>query len=551
MAKRASGGGKRNDKKPGRSAGQGSGRTPGKKAGSGSSEGGSGFKSSGPRSPGRPGRPSGAGSSSNRTGPGAEGSGSKPRTSGPGRDDNRSGSFGSKPPRSGGPGRDDNRSGDFNAKPRTSGPGRDDNRSGNFRSKPYSPRPGQDDNRSGDFNTRPRSTGPSRDENRSPDSRTRPDSARGGNQGARPARFKPKQDGPRSNDSGNQRPDSARGPRTERTEERGTRSEGAKSRPFDALNKGIGSRPVRDDNRTGRPPRRDGDDRDRRDDRGTQRSAAPWGAGRKESSAGRGGAPQRRGGPGGSRYPKRNANRSEGGPAKSGMRLNRFIAHAGISSRREADELIKAGLVSVNGIVVTEMGHQVQNTDEVRFNGSLIRSEKKMYVLLNKPKGFITTVDDPKARKTVMELVQGACRERIYPVGRLDRATTGVLLFTNDGELADKLLHPSRGARKIYEAVLDKPLSKGDLARLTEGIELEDGPAAADAASFIEGKDRRHVGLEIHIGRNRVVRRMFEALGYEVTKLDRSSFAGLTKKKLNRGQWRHLEPQEIQFLKTR
>lgn len=233
------------------------------------------------------------------------------------------------------------------------------------------------------------------------------------------------------------------------------------------------------------------------------------------------------------------------------MRLNRFIAHAGICSRREADSHITAGLVKVNGKVITEMGYKVQAGDEVRYNDSLIRSEKKVYVLLNKPKGFITTVDDPKARKTVMDLVGGACKERIYPVGRLDRQTTGVLLFTNDGELADKLLHPSKGARKIYEAVLDKPLTKTDLIRIEQGLELEDGLVKVDTIAYVEDKDRKHIGLELHVGKNRIVRRIFEHLGYEVTKLDRVSFAGLTKKRLSRGQYRFLTEKEVEFLRMR
>ena len=232
-------------------------------------------------------------------------------------------------------------------------------------------------------------------------------------------------------------------------------------------------------------------------------------------------------------------------------RLNKYLAHAGISSRREADTLISTGLVKVNGKVVTEMGYKVKPGDEVRYNDAVIRSEKKVYVLLNKPKGFITTVDDPKARKTVMDLVGSACKERIYPVGRLDRQTTGVLLFTNDGELTDRLLHPSKGARKIYEAVLDKPLTKTDLINIERGLELEDGHVKVDAIAYVDGKDRKHIGLELHVGKNRIVRRIFEHLGYEVTKLDRVAFAGLTKKALRRGQYRFLTKKEVDYLRTR
>ena len=236
-------------------------------------------------------------------------------------------------------------------------------------------------------------------------------------------------------------------------------------------------------------------------------------------------------------------------PQSGTMRLNRFLAHAGICSRREADNLIADGLVTVNGTVITEMGTKVQDTDQVRYGGELLKSEKKVYVLLNKPKGFITTVDDEKARKTVMDLVSNACSERIYPVGRLDRSTTGVLLLTNDGMLAKKLTHPSHGAKKIYMVTLEKPFHTSDLVKLRNGIELEDGMAQVDYVEFVKENDKYTLGVEIHIGKNRIVRRMFEALGYEVSKLDRSSFAGLTKKGLNRGQYKILESRDLSFLK--
>ena len=236
-------------------------------------------------------------------------------------------------------------------------------------------------------------------------------------------------------------------------------------------------------------------------------------------------------------------------PDSDTMRLNRYLAHAGICSRREADELIGQGLVTVNGQVVTEMGYKVQPGDDVRYAGERLKSERKVYVLLNKPKGFITTVDDERARKTVMDLVANACRERIYPVGRLDRATTGVLLLTNDGALAKKLTHPSHGAKKIYHVTLDKPFSSADADRLKRGIKLDDGPAQVDQLEFPDAENPYEVGVEIHIGRNRIVRRMFGALGYEVVKLDRTVFAGLTKKNLSRGQYRLLNEKEIAFLK--
>ncbi len=234
------------------------------------------------------------------------------------------------------------------------------------------------------------------------------------------------------------------------------------------------------------------------------------------------------------------------------MRLNKYIAHAGICSRREADELIAAGSVKVNGKVVTEMGYQVLPGDEVSYGGEKLRSEKLRYFLLNKPKGFITTTDDPQERRTVMMLMDGCCAERIYPVGRLDRATTGLLLFTNDGELAKRLTHPSTQVYKIYQVELNKPVTKEDMKKLLEGIELEDGPMHVDDIQYAATGgtiDKRVVGVELHSGRNRIVRRLFEALGYEVHKLDRVVFAGLTKKDLPRGRWRELTEKEVGFLK--
>ena len=236
-------------------------------------------------------------------------------------------------------------------------------------------------------------------------------------------------------------------------------------------------------------------------------------------------------------------------PSTDEMRLNRFLAHAGICSRRDADALIADGMVTVNGKIITEMGFKVGPTDDVRYAGERLKSERKMYVLLNKPKGFITTVDDEKARKTVMDLVANACKERIYPVGRLDRATTGVLLLTNDGALAKKLTHPSHGAKKIYQVTLDKPFEPGDMVKLKQGLTLEDGPVMVDRAELVKEDDLYTLGVELHVGRNRIVRRMFAHLGYEVVKLDRTSFAGLTKKSLERGHYRILNEKEISFLK--
>ena len=243
-------------------------------------------------------------------------------------------------------------------------------------------------------------------------------------------------------------------------------------------------------------------------------------------------------------YPKYNPDKQIGE-----MRLNRFIAQSGICSRREADEFILAGLVSVNGTIVTELGTKVMPTDEVKFNDSRVQGEKKVYLVLNKPKGYVTSLDDPHAGKTVMELVEGACTERIYPVGRLDKNSLGLLLFTNDGDLTKQLTHPSYKKKKIYQVTLDKPLTRADMDRLAEGIALEDGEIFADEISYVK-ENKQEVGVEIHSGRNRIVRRMFEFLGYTVTKLDRVYYAGLTKKKLNRGKWRFLTDEEVQRLKS-
>lgn len=227
------------------------------------------------------------------------------------------------------------------------------------------------------------------------------------------------------------------------------------------------------------------------------------------------------------------------------IRLNKYLSRAGVCSRREADTFIAAGTVSVNGKVITEMGYKVDPGDEVRFNGELLLPEKKAYVLLNKPKNFITTTRDERGRRTVMELVAKASKSRLLPVGRLDRNTTGLLLFTNDGDLAKKLTHPKHGVSKLYHVVLNKPLRAADLERIRTGIQLEDGKIKADEASYIESAGKAEVGLKIHSGRNRIVRRIFEHLGYEVIKLDRVIFAGLTKKDLPRGHWRHLTQQEV------
>ena len=231
------------------------------------------------------------------------------------------------------------------------------------------------------------------------------------------------------------------------------------------------------------------------------------------------------------------------------IRLNKFLANAGVCSRREADEFITAGVVSVNGEVVTELGTKIKRSDVVKFHDEPVSIERKVYVLLNKPKDTVTTSDDPQERRTVMDLVKGACNERIYPVGRLDRNTTGVLLLTNDGDLASKLTHPKFLKKKIYHVHLDKNLTKADMEQIAAGIQLDDGEIHADAISYTDDFKKDDVGIEIHSGKNRIVRRIFESLGYKVMKLDRVYFAGLTKKGLRRGEWRYLTEQEVNFLR--
>ncbi len=254
-------------------------------------------------------------------------------------------------------------------------------------------------------------------------------------------------------------------------------------------------------------------------------------------------------------FSKSKAAKSGNIPKKKGasdeMRLNRYIANAGVCSRREADTFIAAGMVTVNGKPVTEMGVKVKPGDEVRFDGRRLNPEKKVYLLLNKPKNFVTTTDDPHADKIVMDLVKDACSERIYPVGRLDRNTTGVLLFTNDGDLSKRLTHPSHNMRKVYQVSLDKPVEKNHLEDIANGIELEDGKIASDDISYINDEEKTEVGIEIHSGKNRIVRRIFEHFGYRVKKLDRVYFAGLTKKNLPRGKWRLLSEKEVHFLKMK
>lgn len=235
-------------------------------------------------------------------------------------------------------------------------------------------------------------------------------------------------------------------------------------------------------------------------------------------------------------------------PSDGTVRLNKYIANAGICSRREADKLIEAGVVKVNGETITTLGYKVKPTDIVEVEGQKIKNEKKVYILLNKPKDYLTTTKDPQNRKTVMELIKGAVKERVFPVGRLDRKTTGLLLFTNDGELADKLMHPKSNVPKLYHVTLNKNFSGSDFEKLVKGIELEDGFIKPDALSYVMGK-KNELGIQIHSGKNRIIRRIFEHLGYDVIKLDRVMYAGLTKKNLPRGKWRFLTEKEVNFLK--
>jgi 23S rRNA pseudouridine2605 synthase len=384
--------------------------------------------------------------------------------------------------------------------------------------------------------------------------------------------------GPRREGSGGPRREGSGGPRREGSERRGfsgTRYEGG-ARKFS----GSRSTDRRDDRGEGRGDRgeRSGERRTDRDDKKPfeRRSSRPGSftkrpyekregrsfdkkEGRsfdkpRRSSSDRPERPERRSFVEGKVDRERERpQREEAGvqPVKTGdelIRLNKFISNSGVCSRREADELIKMGVITVNGTAITEMGYKVKPTDEIRHDGKKLTAEKPVYILLNKPKGFITTTDDPQERNTVMELIAGACKERVYPVGRLDRNTTGLLLLTNDGDLTDKLTHPSFNAKKIYKVELDKPLAKVDFDKIVEGVRLEEGKAIVDDLAIVSD-DKLTVGIELHIGWNHVVRRIFNALEYDVVKLDRVVYAGLDKKDLKRGQWRFLKSDEIVRLK--
>ena len=333
----------------------------------------------------------------------------------------------------------------------------------------------------------------------------------------------------RSNDRG-----FGRGERTERSFNRVERGERAE-RPARTFNREErnNDRPVRTFNREergGDRPARTFNRDERSNDRGFKGGAKRTGAPKRDEKP--------------RSYPKFNPNQSTGE-----IRLNRFISQSGVCSRREADDFILAGVVTVNGQVVTELGTKILPTDEVRFHDEKIQGEKNVYLVLNKPKGYVTSLDDPHAEKTVMDLVKNACTERVYPVGRLDKNSLGLLLITNDGDITRQLTHPSYRKKKIYQVTLDKALTRADMDSLTEGITLEDGDIFADEVAYAS-EDKRTVGVEIHSGRNRIVRRMFEHLGYTVQKLDRVYYAGLTKKNLKRGEWRFLTRDEVMRLKT-
>lgn len=282
-------------------------------------------------------------------------------------------------------------------------------------------------------------------------------------------------------------------------------------------------------------------------DRGNQRSSYPS---RERSDYNRGGGQQRRViKPLKKKAPFKQIKYKENADPTAPIRLNKYLANAGVCSRREADEYIQAGVVKVNGEVISELGSKITRADNVTFHDKPIQLESKVYVLLNKPKGFVTTTDDPENRKTVMDLVRSACSERIYPVGRLDRGTTGVLLLTNDGDLASKLTHPRYEKRKIYQVWVDKPVTMEHMQTIADGIELDDGEIHVDAISYVTEDDLTQIGIEIHSGKNRIVRRIFESLGYQTLKLDRVYFAGLTKKNLSRGRWRYLTEKEVNMLR--
>ncbi len=415
------------------------------------------------------------------------------------------------------------------------------------------PRPRREADNEGYNDFRPKTTTPSRRSSFNPhftaDNRLRPEYERANNRreennfNSDREDFRPRRTEERSGDFRPRRTEERSGDfRPRRTEERS-----GDFRPRRTEERSGDFRPRRTEERSGdfRPRRteeRSGDFRPRRTEERSGDFRKSDNRTRPADGKKRGAAPRRDDKP--KAYPKYNPNKQTGE-----VRLNRFISQSGVCSRREADEFILAGVVTVNGQVVTELGTKILPTDEVRFNDERLQGEKNVYLVLNKPKGYVTSLDDPHADKTVMDLVRGACSERVYPVGRLDKNSLGLLLITNDGDITRQLTHPSYHKKKIYQVTLDKPLTRADMDSLTEGITLEDGDIFADEVAYAS-EDKRTVGVEIHSGRNRIVRRMFEHLGYAVQKLDRVYYAGLTKKNLKRGAWRFLTKDEVMRLKT-
>ena len=367
----------------------------------------------------------------------------------------------------------------------------------------------------------------------------------------RPARNSRREDAPRASFNPNFSSDNRLRGEGRGYGERGMRDE--KPRSGRSFGGARGEKPMRGEGRFEKPMRGEGNRYEGNRGEGRFEKPAKAGYGKKFNSD-RGERSERSFGDKGKRSFRKDGDAPRSYPKYAAkqigeMRLNRFLAQSGLCSRREADDFITAGLVTVNGQIVTELGTKVRSTDEVKFNDERVQGEKKVYLILNKPKGYVTSLEDPHADKTVMELVKGACSERIYPVGRLDKNSLGLLLFTNDGDVTRQLTHPSLEKKKIYQVTLDKALTRADMEQLTEGITLEDGEIYADEVAYVS-ESKKDVGIEIHSGRNRIVRRMFEHLGYSVQKLDRVYYAGITKKNLKRGQWRFLTREEVDRLKS-
>jgi 23S rRNA pseudouridine2605 synthase len=461
--------------------------------------------------------------------------------------------------------------GGFDRKPSSDKPVRDRNEENDGKSRKFDsrePRPSRTDKDRGEKRSYDKSDRPRGDRDRNDDSRPRkfdsrsendrrekrsfdksdrPRGDRERNDDSRPRKFDSRSDNDRREKRSFDKSDHPRGDRDRNDDSRPRKFESRpdndrrEKRSFDKSDRPRGDRDRNDDSRPRKFESRP--DNDRREKRSFDKSDRPRGDRRGDSSGF--GKKSFRPGSGGRSFKSSKTVSSADGT----IRLNRYIANAGICSRREADDLITAGVISINGEIVTELGTKVQPGDVVKFHEQTLRAEKNVYVLLNKPKDYITTTDDPGERKTVMNLVRDACRERIFPVGRLDRNTTGLLLLTNDGDLTRKLTHPSSNIKKLYQVELDRNLEFADMEKTVEGVELEDGVAMFDEIQYASPDDKKVIGVELHSGKNRIVRRVFEALGYQVRKLDRTIFAGLTKKDLPRGRWRMLTEAEVNTLK--